>query len=132
MAAFTDILHRLERTLHRDRRIHAEAIYRPQPLPGWLAGPWADVRHNCAAENLAPVLVVNQPGANAVDTVCIVRLADLVRLSQAHAINTLIDEAEGALQSAGELQHQLATDYIELYELLNSIFEHDHRRFTDG
>lgn len=75
MAAFNDLLHRLEQTLHRDTGLHVEAIYRPQPLPGWLATPWADARRN--ADRRHPVLLVNVKGDSPDDVICIMRLADL-------------------------------------------------------
>lgn len=100
MAAFTDLLHRLEQTLHREHGLHVECIYRAQPLPGWLATPWSDTKHNAAPENLRPVLLVNVKGTKADDTLCIMRLADLETLVRA--------DVAGLLGTATAQQHQRA------------------------
>lgn len=80
MAAWRDVLARLDEGLHTDARLHVESVYRPADLPGWLYNPWATARRN-AGPNRHPVLVVNCKGIMPADTVCLVRLADLERLA---------------------------------------------------
>jgi hypothetical protein len=79
MAAWLDILARLEDGLHCDERLHVESIYRPAQLPGWLYRPWAAARRN--AGERVPVLLLNCKGTPTGDTVCLVRLGDLERLT---------------------------------------------------
>ena len=80
MAAWLDLLARLEHGLHTDARLHVESIYRPAALPGWLYVPLAEVRRN-AGRDRAPILLVNCKGTPPGDSVCLVRLADLEQLA---------------------------------------------------
>ena len=79
MAAWLDLLARLEDGLHRDDRYHVETSYRSAQLPGWLYLPWAETRRN-AGPDRTPVMLLNCKGTPADDTVCFIRLADLERL----------------------------------------------------
>lgn len=82
MAAWLDLLARLETGLHHDDRLHVETIYRPAALPGWLYIPWAAARRNAGGDR-TPVMLLNCKGTGPDDTVCIVRLADLEQLTNA-------------------------------------------------
>jgi hypothetical protein len=78
MAAWLDILARLEEGLQQDDRLHLESIYRPAQLPGWIYAPWATAQRNAQAR--MPILLINCKGTAPGDTVCMVRLDDLERL----------------------------------------------------
>ncbi len=79
MASWLDLAQRLEASLYRDERIHTEAVYRGTPLPEWLDAPLQVVQENAGA--LRPVLVVNVKGVAVQDTICVLRLRDLERLT---------------------------------------------------
>lgn len=79
MAAWLDLTARLDAALHTDDRLCVGGMYRPAELPVWVRGPWAEVRKE--AGDQAPVLLVNCKGDKPDDVVCLVRLADLERLT---------------------------------------------------
>jgi hypothetical protein len=89
MAAWLDLVKRLEDGLYRDNRLHVESVYRGAPLPEWIDAPLQVARENAGA--LRPVLVLNVKGAAVPDSLCVLRLRDLERLTAAR-----LQVAEGA------------------------------------
>lgn len=79
MASWLDLVKRLESGLYRDERLHTEAIYHGVPLPAWLDAPLQVAREN--ANGRRPVLVLNVKGVAVTDTLCVLRLRDLERLT---------------------------------------------------
>lgn len=78
MATWLDLVQRLEETLYLDSRLHAEATYKGEALPQWLAQPLKDVTAN--AGDRSPVLVLNVKGHAVQDSLCLLRLRDLEAL----------------------------------------------------
>lgn len=81
MAAWRDLLARLEDGLHTDARLHVGTAYRSAQLPGWLYSPWAETRRNAGGR--IPIMLLNCKGTAPADTVCFIRLADLEQLAGA-------------------------------------------------
>ena len=79
MAAWLDLVQRLEETLYADERLHAEAVYRGESLPQWLTQPLETATAN--ADERSPVVVVNVKGNAAQDSLCLLRLRDFERLA---------------------------------------------------
>ena len=78
MAAWLDLVQRLEETLYADERLHAEAVYRGESLPQWLTQPLETATAN--ADERSPVVVVNVKGRQVQDSLCLLRLRDLEAL----------------------------------------------------
>ena len=78
MAAWLDLVQRLEETLYADERLHAEAVYRGEGLPQWLTQPLETATAN--ADERSPVVVVNVKGRQVQDSLCLLRLRDLEAL----------------------------------------------------
>ena len=78
MATWLDLVQRLEETLYTDERLHAEAVYRGEGLPGWLSQPLKTATANAGRQS--PVVVVNVKGNAVQDSLCLLRLRDLERL----------------------------------------------------
>ena len=88
MATWLDLVQRLESGLYADERLHTEAVYRGEGLPGWLSRPLQDATAN--ADTRSPVLVLNVKGRTVQDSLCLLRLRDFERLAgvaleEAHA-----------------------------------------------
>ena len=79
MAAWLDLVQRLEAGLYSDDRTHVECVYRGVALPEWLDAPLQIAQENAGAKR--PVLVLNVKGAKVQDVLCLVRLRDLERLT---------------------------------------------------
>ena len=79
MAAWLDLVKRLEDGIGRDNRLHVESVYRGAPLPEWLDAPLQVAHENAGA--LRPVLVLNVKGVAVPDSLCVLRLRDLERLT---------------------------------------------------
>ena len=78
MAVWLDLVKRLESTLYKDERLHTEAMYKGD-LPSWLTAPLETTRKN--AGDRTPVLVINAKGRKTPDTLCVLRLSDVERLT---------------------------------------------------
>jgi len=78
VAAWLDLVQRLEETLYADERLHAEAVYRGESLPQWLTQPLETATAN--ADERSPVVVVNVKGRQVQDSLCLLRLRDLEAL----------------------------------------------------
>ena len=78
MAAWLELLKRLEETVYKDARLHAECVYRGAGLPEWLHGPFDIAAKN--AGDRTPVLLLNVKGRTVGDTLCLLRLRDLEAL----------------------------------------------------
>lgn len=83
MATWLDLVARLEETIFKDERLHAEAVYRGEALPAWLSSPLATATKN--ADSRHAVIVVNCKGRSVQDSLCVLRLRDLEALLGARA-----------------------------------------------
>ena len=83
MATWLDLVARLEETIFKDERLHAEAVYRGEALPAWLSSPLATATKNAGAR--LPLVVLNVKGRSVQDSLCLLRLRDLEALLGAQA-----------------------------------------------
>lgn len=81
MASWLELTERLDAGLHGDDRLTVGGMYRPAELPGWLRAPWKETVADAQDGNRTPVLLLNCKGDRPDDVVCLVRLADLERLT---------------------------------------------------